>query len=77
MKIASAAARGLYRAGVTALHAIPPVTRDLVGVAGAAAVVHGVWQIHEPSAWIVGGAMAIVVALRLSLPASSRQREEA
>jgi len=34
------------------------IIRDLVGLVGAVAVVHGVASIHEPSAWIVaGGAM--------------------
>ncbi len=77
MKIVSAATRGLCRVGTATLRAIPPLSRDAVGITGAAAVVYGVWQIHQPSAWIVGGIMAMVVTLRLSLPASSRQREDA
>ncbi len=40
------------------LASVATVIRDLVGVAGAGAVIHGVAAIHEPSAWIVaGGAM--------------------
>lgn len=61
--------RGLRRAGAATLRAIPPLTRDLVGVCGVAAIVFGVWQIHQPSAWIVAGVMMVVIALRL---ASSR-----
>jgi hypothetical protein len=33
---------------------------------GAAAVIFGVWQIHPPSAWIVGGALAMIGALRVA-----------
>lgn len=66
MRFVSAAAHGLRRAAAAVLRALPPMLRDLVGVAGAASIVYGIWQMHVPAAWIAGGAMAVLAALRLS-----------
>lgn len=44
-----------------------PVLRDLVGVAGAGAIVVGVDLISEPAAFIVGGIIAVAAAVLLSL----------
>jgi hypothetical protein len=51
------------------------VLRDILGVGGYAAVVYGIWQMHPPSAWIVGGMLpaGLVMAHYIRL-AKSRQR---
>lgn len=75
MRIASIG-RGLRRAGAATIRAIPPLARDLVGIGGAAAIVYGVWQIYQPTAWIVAGVMMVVIALRLaSVGAASTEAE--
>lgn len=68
MRPLSAAARGLRRGAVNVVRVVPPLLRDLVGLAGASAIVFGVWQMHQPAAWIVGGGMLLLAALRLSAP---------
>jgi hypothetical protein len=42
--------------------ALPVVLCDLVGIAGAAAVAYGAWQIYQPAGWVVGGTLAIAAA---------------
>lgn len=49
-----------------ALSALPALLRDVVGLAGAAAVAYGSWLIYAPSGWIVGGALALTGALLLA-----------
>ncbi len=66
MRFVSAAARGMRLVAIAVTGAVPPLARDLVGTSGAGAIVYGVWQIHQPSAWIVGGVMLVGVALRLA-----------
>lgn len=61
---------GLRRVGAATIRAIPPMARDSIGLGGAAAIVYGVWQIHQPSAWIVAGVMMVVIALRLAAAGS-------
>jgi hypothetical protein len=39
--------------------ALPILLCDLVGIAGAAAIAYGAWQIYGPAGWIAGGAMAV------------------
>lgn len=38
---------------------------DLLGLAGAAALVYGAGQAWRPAAWLIGGAFAIILALAL------------
>lgn len=38
--------------------------RDLIGFAGAVAILYGVAQWSVPGAWVLGGGLAILVALR-------------
>lgn len=66
MRLISTIARGLRRAGLAVARAVPPLARDMVGIAGACAIVYGVWQMHRPAAWIVGGAIMVVTAWRLA-----------
>jgi hypothetical protein len=35
------------------------LARDLVGMAGAALVAYGCWQVYQPAGFIAGGAMLI------------------
>jgi hypothetical protein len=74
MRALSAASRGLRRGAALAAYVVPPLLRDLVGIAGAAAITFGVWQIHRPAAWIVAGIMMLLTALRLSAP--SRREDD-
>lgn len=39
--------------------ALPDLVRDVVGMAGAALVSYGAWQVYQPAGFIVGGAMLI------------------
>ena len=39
----------------------------LVGLMGSAALIYGTWQVSEPSAWIVGGLLAVMWSLLVSL----------
>lgn len=36
---------------------------DVIGFMGFAAIVYGVWQIHQPSAYIVGGVILVILAI--------------
>ncbi len=38
---------------------LPDLLRDLVGLAGAALMSYGAYQIYEPAGYLVGGAMLI------------------
>lgn len=49
------------------LTAGPAIARDVVGLAGAAAIVTGVGMIAAAAAWIVAGVMLIGVAVLLAL----------
>lgn len=40
---------------------------DLLGLAGLAAICFGVWQIHRPSAYIVGGVIVLAFALAMTV----------
>lgn len=40
---------------------------DVLAIAGAGAIVFGVYQIHEPAAWVVGGLLAMAAAWHLML----------
>lgn len=37
---------------------------DLIAVAAYSAIVYGCWQIYPPAAWIVGGSMALIAAVK-------------
>jgi Mg/Co/Ni transporter MgtE len=39
---------------------------DFLGFAAILAIVHGVAMIHKPSAWIVGGALALAFSVFVS-----------
>lgn len=53
--------RARLRAGVSRVAAaLPVMLRDLAGLAGFGAVTYGVWQIHVPAGWIVGGVMLMI-----------------
>lgn len=39
---------------------------DCAGIAGAAAMVYGMWQIYPPAAWILGGGVVLWASLRLA-----------
>lgn len=43
-----------------------PEAADVIGLGGFCALVHGVWRVYAPAAWILGGAIAFVVGLLLS-----------
>ena len=47
------------------------VASDLVILAGSAAIVFGVRELHTAAAWIVGGAMAIGIGWILGLRAGA------
>jgi hypothetical protein len=38
---------------------LPSLAIDVIGIAGAAAIVRGAALIYSPAAWIIGGAMAV------------------
>lgn len=40
---------------------------DLAGLAGVLMVVHGIDQIHRPTAWIVAGLLLLALTLRAAL----------
>lgn len=40
---------------------------DLAGLAGVVMVVHGIDQIHRPTAWIVAGLLLLALTLRAAL----------
>jgi hypothetical protein len=42
---------------------LPPLSRDAIGLAGAGAIAYGAWLIYVPAGFIVGGVMAVAVAL--------------
>jgi hypothetical protein len=42
------------------------VAIDILGLAGAVALVEGIREIHPPVAWIVGGILAMVFAFFLA-----------
>jgi len=56
MKSIVAGARGI-------LAAVPVVTRDLAGLAGAGLVAYGAWLIYVPAGFIVGGVLLILAAV--------------
>lgn len=39
---------------------------DILALLGLAALLHGVWQVYQPAAWMLGGALLLAVALILS-----------
>ncbi len=41
---------------------LPDLLRDVAGIAGAAAISYGAWQVYRPAGWIVGGALAVAGA---------------
>lgn len=63
MRYVSAAGRGIRRAAVASVAALPALARDAIGIVGAASVVFGVWQIYVPAAYIAGGLILVAVAL--------------
>jgi hypothetical protein len=67
MRFVSTAMHAARRAGIAVIRAIPPLMRDAVGVSGAGMIVYGVWQMHQPSAWIVGGIFLVATAWRLAV----------
>lgn len=56
MKSIVAGARGLFAA-------VPVITRDLVGLAGAGLVAYGAWLIYVPAGFIIGGVLLILAAV--------------
>ena len=55
--------------------------KDVLFFAGIASTVYGVWQIHRPSAWIVGGLVALAVIVLIErealLRSKTRPRDQA
>lgn len=51
---------GALRAGLVATFDL----RDIFWVGGLSAVTYGVWQVHEPAAWIVCGAVLFWMGVR-------------
>jgi len=45
--------------------AAPVVLRDVVAVGGTMAIVYGCWLLYAPLGFIVGGAFALLAAIRL------------
>jgi hypothetical protein len=41
---------------------LPVLVRDLAGLAGAAGVSYGCWQMWKPLGWVAGGALLIAGA---------------
>lgn len=48
-----------------------PDVVDIVGLAGAIALLRGVAQIHPPTAWIVAGLLALAAAVLLARKGNS------
>ena len=46
-----------------AIHAVPGLIRDLVGLAGVASVSYGAWLAWPPAGFIVGGALVLAGVL--------------
>ena len=44
------------------ISALPALIIDLAGLAGAAAITYGMWQIYPPAGWIAGGALGLAAA---------------
>lgn len=45
---------------------------DIVAIAGASAVLFGIWQLSQAAAFIVGGAMLLWVGVRASITSRGR-----
>lgn len=75
MRFVSAAARGIGRGTAAAIATVPTLLRDLVGLAGAASIVYGIWQIYNPAAYIAGGIMMTGAALLLARRAAPRPQD--
>jgi hypothetical protein len=45
-----------------------PELSDVLGLAGAGALVHGIARVYVPAAWIAAGLLALGAAVRLARP---------
>lgn len=45
-----------------ALKIVPVATRDVIGLIGLAALVHGVTMIYRPAGWIIAGVLLVAYA---------------
>jgi hypothetical protein len=43
-----------------------PDLPDVIGIAGAAAMCHGIARVYAPAAWIAGGLLALIGAVLLA-----------
>lgn len=48
------------------LRVLPVLTRDGIGLCGAASIAYGAWRTYEPAGFIVGGSIALLAVLFLS-----------
>jgi hypothetical protein len=53
-----------------------PLALDVLALAGFVVAVSGVWDIHPPTAKIVGGMVLVVFALLMTRPVRGPQAEE-
>lgn len=60
MKFLRRPARLIGRGVLFILRAVPAVLETVATIAALASIVYGVWQIHQPSAWIVGGVIGFM-----------------
>ena len=58
------------------LRAWVPYLWDCVGLTGIALLLKGVWEIHEPTAFIVAGLSLLLVAFLLARPMRKPETEE-
>jgi hypothetical protein len=45
---------------------------EVVGLIGYAATLYGIWQMHPPSAWVIGGLVPLVMSIAGSFNARPR-----
>lgn len=65
MKLLRRFRRAAATLATACLRTLPGLLRDLTGLAGAASVAYGAWQVYPPAGWIVGGGLALIAAWRL------------
>lgn len=63
MRLLRFAGRCVRSAGRFVGAIVPPLFREAIGLAGAAAFVYGFWLIYMPAGMIVGGVMLMTAAV--------------
>lgn len=75
MKLLRRCRRAAATLAIACLRTLPGLLRDLTGLAGAASVAYGAWQVYPPAGPIVGGGLAIFAAWRLSSAPPAPERD--